>query len=493
MKKYINKVIILSLFSVAMSCNRDELFVSPNNGPQLENFYNTNGDFRAGVDYAYDAMKGTGYYAQASDLSQVIIPDIISDNLIQSPSGRQSNSLINTFDFAANVGAVTSLYGAGYAVVARANTVLKNIDKLPVGAFRNNIEAEARAIRALAHFDIVTRYSKIPTQSADANASLGIAYVESYDPFAMHSRDLSVSQVYEKIIGDLTFADQNLSASAGTSDAVVGRFTKAAVQGLLSRVYLYKGDYENSILWGQKSMTTSPSLGSAANFKNIWADASNDGVLFKVLNSSVENIKIGSAYNQTVSGQIRSEFLVDYSLFQKYLPTDVRKETYFLTSAYGSGANVRTYNNIIKYRQATGKPIEAVDVKVIRTAEVALNVAEAMYKKGNQGGALALLNTLRSQRYTGFVNGTESGTALWDAIMLERRLELAFEMDRFLTLKRLGLPIERSHFGPYSDGSGNPVTATAKTLAVSSHKWQWPIPQSAIRVNPSIVQNPGYN
>lgn len=493
MKKYINKIVIFSLFSVAISCDREELSVSPNDGPQLENFYNTNGDFRAGVDYAYDALKGTGYYAQANDLSQVIIPDIVSDNLIQSPSGRQSNSLTNTFDFASNVGAVTSLYGAGYAVVARANTVIKNINKLPEGAFKNNIEAESRAIRALAHFDIVTRYSKIPTQSADADASIGIAYVETYDPFLAHSRDLTVSQVYDKIIADLTFAEQNLTASSGTTDAVVGRFTKAAVQGLLSRVYLYKGDFPNSILWGQRSLTISSSVGSNANFKNIWADASNDGVLFKVQNSSIENIKIGSSYNQTVGGQVRSEFVADYSLFTKFVTTDVRKGSYFLTSAYGTGANVRTYNNIIKYRQATGKPIEAVDIKVLRTAEVVLNVAEAMYKTGNQSGALTQLNALRSQRYTNFVIGTESGTALWNAIMLERRLELAFEMDRFFTLKRQGLPIERSNFGPYSDGSGNPVQASAKTLPADSFKWQWPIPQAAIQVNPSIVQNSGYN
>lgn len=493
MKKYINKVVLFSLFAVAISCDREELVVAPNNGPQLENFYNTNGDFRAGVDYAYDAFKGTGYYAQTSDLSQVIIPDIISDNLIQSPGGRQSNFTTNTFDFAANVGAVTSLYGAGYAVVARANAVLNNINKLPAGAFKNNIEAESRAIRALAHFDIVTRYSKIPSQSADANASLGIAYVETYDPFMVHTRNLTVSQVYDKIIADLTFAEQNLSATSGTTDAVVGRFTKAAVQGLLSRVYLFKGDNANVILWGQKSLVSSASLGTSENFKNVWADASNDGVLFKVLNSAVENVKIGTAYNQTVSSQIRSEFVVDYSLYTKFIATDVRKDAYFLTSPYGPSTNIRNYNNIIKYRQATGKPIEAVDVKVIRSAEVALNVAEAMYETGNQAGALTLLNSLRAQRYTGFVDGTEAGTALWDAIMLERRLELAFEMDRFFTLKRQGLPIQRSTFGPYADGTGNPVQATARTLAADSFKWQWPIPQTAIQVNPGIVQNPGYN
>lgn len=488
MKNYTHKILAFSSLLLMASCNEDELIVSPNDGPSIENYYQTNGDFRAGVDYAYDAFKGTGYYAQTNDLSQVIIPDIVTDNLIQSPDGRGSNQLIFNFEYAENVGGVTNLYGAAYAVVARANSVLANTGKLPVGAFRNNIEAESRAIRALAHFDIVTRYAKIPTQSADANSSMGIAYVENYDPFFLHTRNLNVGQVYEKIIQDLIFAEQNISTSSGTTDVIVGRFNKAAIQGLLSRVYLYMGDYKNTILWGERSLALSASVGTVANFKNVWNDTSNDGVLFKILNSSVENIKIGTAYNQTVSGQIRSEYVPDYDFYSKYQASDIRRDAYFLTSSLGSAS----YNNVIKYRQAAGKPIEAVDVKLVRTAEVVLNVAEAMFKDNNPSGALTMLNRLRAQRYTPYVAGTETGAALWDAIMLERRKELAFEMDRYFTLKRLALPVERSNFGPYANGSGNPVIPASKSLPANSFKWQWPIPLTARQVNPGIEPNPGY-
>nr|WP_315030787.1 RagB/SusD family nutrient uptake outer membrane protein [uncultured Chryseobacterium sp.] len=479
MKKNIVRIVLFtSLVFTAASCT-DDLTVLPNDRLVEDTYYTSESDFRKGVDYAYDAFKMSGYYAQ--DYTQLIVPDVISDNLIQNPQGRRSNNDAYNFNFAGDVDAVISTYGAGYAVAARANAVLSKIGNLSTGAFRSNIEAEARGIRAMAHFDIVRRYCKIPTQSADAGTSIGIAYVEKFDPFQVVTRNLTVNQVYDKIIDDLLFAEQNITQTAN-----VGKLTKPAIQGLLSRVYLYKGDYDNAITWGQKALALKPSVGAITTFKNIWTDTSSDGVLFKVLNSSIENIKTGSAYNQTVGGQIKSEYVVDYDLYTKYNAVDVRKSSYFVTSPF----NGKNYNNIIKYKQATDKPIEAVDIKYLRTAEVLLNVAEAMYKKGNEAGALGLLNTLRTQRYTGFVPGAEAGQALWDAIMLERRLELAFETDRFFTLKRLGLPIQRSNFGPESNGAGNP--AIMLSLPVNSHKWQWPIPQAAINANPQIQQNQGY-
>lgn len=479
MKNKVVKLILLSTLVIFTSC-RDELDVVPNDRIIVDNYYTTESDFRKGIDYAYDGYKIAGYYS--GDNTQMIVPDIISDNLIQNPQGRRSNNDAFNLAFAGNVGSVTALYGAGYAVIARANVVLSKIGNLAPSAARNNFEAEARGIRAISHLDIVRSYSKIPTQSTDAGASLGIAYVETYDPFQTVTRNLTVNQVYDKIIADLLFAEQNITQSTSK-----GRLNKAAIQGYLSRVYLYLGDYDNTILWGQRSLQLSPSVGSIANFKNIWNDTSDDGVLFKILNSAIENIKTGSAYNQTIGGQIRSEFVVDYDFFQKFAGTDIRKSSYITTSPYLGNS----FNNVIKYKQATGKPVEAVDVKLMRSAEVLLNVAEAMYKKGNEAGALTLLNTLRAQRYSNFVAGTETGTSLFNSIMLERRLELAFEADRFFTLKRLALPVSRSNFGPYADGSGNP--APVKTIEVGSFKWQLPIPQAAIDNNPAIVQNPGYN
>lgn len=476
--KNILKIVAASVISLQISCT-DDLTVMPNDRLTTENYYITESDFRKGLDYAYDAYKISGYFS--GDTSQMIIPDIVSDNLIQHPQGRRSNNQAYIFDFAAtNVGSVTNAYGAGYAVVARANAVLNKIGNLPAGSFRKNIEAEARGIRAISHFDIVIRYAKIPTQSSDAAGSMGIAYVDQFDPFLITSRNLKVSEVYDKIIADLLYAEANISQTEP------GRLNKAAIQGMLSRVYLYKGDYDNTILWGQKSLANSPKLGSLTTFKNIWNDTSNEGVLFKVLNSSTENIKTGSAYNQTAAGEIKSEYVVDFDFYKNFASNDIRKSAYIVTSPFLG----KDYNHIIKYKQATGKPVEAVDVKYLRSAEVLLNVAEAEFKKGLEQQALTHLNELRANRYSGYVNGMETGTALWNAIMLERRLEMAFENDRFFTLKRLGLPVQRSSFGPEAIGAGNP--APVLKLEASSHKWQWPIPQSAIDNNNAIVQNPGY-
>ncbi len=97
---------------------------------------------------------------------------------------------------------------------------------------------------------------------------------------------------------------------------------------------------------------------------------------------------------------------------------------------------------------------------------------------------------MRKERYTSFTPGTEAGKALLDAILKERRLELAFENDRWYTLKRLGLSVQRSGKGDIADGNGS--KALVQTLDANSYLWQWPIPINAIQANPNIKQNDGY-
>ena len=126
-----------------------------------------------------------------------------------------------------------------------------------------------------------------------------------------------------------------------------------------------------------------------------------------------------------------------------------------------------------------------------------LTRAEANYRLGNTAQALTDLDAVRAQRYSGFVSGNESGTALLDAILLERRLELAFEGDRFFTLKRLGLPIQRNATkGALADGTGTPPAARWVTLPAGDYRWQLPIPEEAFNSNSALIksedQNPGY-
>lgn len=489
MKKNIIKISLaaLTVFVSLTSCDRNTDQFSSINEP-VDQAMSRPESFRQALDGAYTSMKEVGYY-RTDKGSQLIMGDLTTDNLVRCAAGRNSNFAASTFEFASDNTETTGLFNPAYLAISRANFVLANIDNgVLKGADRAKVEAEAVAIRAMIHFDLVRAYCKIPTQSPDAANSMGIYYAEKYNPLGNGgSRSLTVTQVYDKIIADLTFALNNIPVTpAQTSSRDAGRLTKSAVYGLLSRVYLYKGDYAKTIENGDLSLSGYSSRTSLVEFPNLWKSTSTDGVLFQILNGASEpTVTVGVAYNQFLGGQYRSEFVPDYNLFTSYSADDVRKESYFLTAPY----NGKSYNHIIKY-SGNGGPANVVPIKYLRTAEVVLNVAEAAYKTGDMTKALTLLNSLRQQRYKSYTPGTEAGTALLDAIYNQRRLELAFENDRWYTLKRLGLGVQRSGKGDLANGTG--TVPSAQTLPASSTKWQWPLPINAIQANPAIQQNPGY-
>lgn len=488
MKKNIIKISLAALTLVVSltSCERNLDQISSVNEAEQQAMTRPE-SFRQGLDGAYTAFKNTGYYTSDTG-NQLIMGDLTTDNLIYTESGRNSNVSASNFEFFADSPQTTGLYSAAYAVVSRANFVLSYLNNgVLSGTEKKNIEAEARAIRAAAHFDILRAYSVIPTQKSSAVHKYGIYYSESFNPLNNNSsRNLTVEQSYEKVINDLLFAADNITQN----DADKGRFSKAAVYGLLSRVYLYQGDYANTVKYGQLALGLSPSITALDNVNRIWKENEGlakitDGVLFQISNAASERNTVGVAYNQLIDGQYRSEFVADYDFYNSFADNDVRKKTYFTQALY----NKKMYNHITKYA-GNGGPVNIVPVKYLRTAEVLLNVAEASYRSGNEGTALTLLNQLRKERYTSFTPGAEAGTALLDAILKERRLELAFENDRWYTLKRLGMSIKRSGKGDFADGKGTP--AVAQELPAGSDLWQWPIPITAIQANPNIVQNDGY-
>ena len=81
----------------------------------------------------------------------------------------------------------------------------------------------------------------------------------------------------------------------------------------------------NCITASNAALGTTPVLPNITDFPRIWTDATNNGVLFKVLNTVIDNINAqGVNYYQIVGGQIKSEYVVEWNLRQLYLPSDVR-------------------------------------------------------------------------------------------------------------------------------------------------------------------------
>lgn len=469
MKKYFKLLLVGAVFSLVASCD-DKLNLDPLDQVPSTTALVTPPDFENGVRNLYVVMRRESYYSG----NLISFPDVQSDNLTFKEAGRQTQRVAHEWRYNSN-DTQGGLLASCYSVVQRANFIIENVDRLQDGDFKNNIIGESLAARALAHFDAVKTFAPIPTSSASANAAPGLPYMTSSDINQLPSR-IPVGEFYDLLVQDLTTALPLINANNGE-----GRLNKNGVNALLSRLYLYMGRWQDAVN-AADAVTTA--TGSRADFTGIWNDSNSSDIIFDIKLNQVNPETPGVPYNQTLPGGIRSEYVCSFQLYQLYDVSDIRRTAYVTTAPFDGNQ----YNHVIKWlssvnNTATGR----VNVKVLRKAEVLLNKAEALANLNQDAQALAALDELRQNRYAPFVSGGETGQALKDAIQLERRLELAFEGHRFFDLKRQNLPIQRGPFGDFADGTGS--LPFEPFLPAGDCRFNMPIPQLELNVNPNMTQN----
>ena len=473
MKKFIYIFILLGFMGVT-SCD-DQLQLEPYDALDISSAFRNNTDFESAMKGAYASLRDGNYFGGEF----LLLSDVISDNVIICSEGRFSYQDYYLFNINGNI-AWFNFWRAAYDVILRTNHIIENIDNLEDGAFKDNIHGQALALRALAHFDLARVYAKAP-QFATAGTDWGIPYVTTTDAAERPAR-ISVADTFAAIEADFVAALALIGSDNGT-----GFLNTAAVHALHSRYYLYVGNKTATVTAANAAIAASVNGGvvSLASFPDVWTDETEDGVIFKVINTDLDGVRVGVVYNQKSPDGIRSEYVPDFAFYSQYIVDDVRRDSYFETSDFAGS----TFNHVIKYLQRPGSNQAVVDMKVIRWAEVYLNRAEA-----NAGtddvAALADLDMVRSQRYATPVPGGETGAALAAAILLEKRLEFAFEGHRLFDLKRQGLDINRSNNGDYADGTGINPPASVLNLPASDAKFQMPIPQEELNANPNIQPNP---
>ncbi|MCF6279543.1 MAG: RagB/SusD family nutrient uptake outer membrane protein [Flavobacteriaceae bacterium] len=469
MKKYI---LFLTIVSITLFSCDDKLETFPSSSISADEAFQNEGDFTNALLGVYLNMLSGSYYGGSLQGY-----DVMSDNLIISTEGRLSQQIRFDWEYTKNAG-FRAYMTQTYRVIRNANFIIKNIDVLDAGSFKDNALGEALAIRALTHFDVVRFFGEIPTQSSGANASLGMPYITAPDINELPAR-ITVADFYTNILSDL-----NTAAGLINSDNGVYRMGRNAVNATLADVHLHMGNWGAAI---NSANNVSASVATRPNFTGVWNDSNKDGVIFGLRNDDVTSIGLGVPYSQTANG-IKSEYVPDFAFYQMYNANDIRLTAYFETSDFGGAL----YNHVLKWYSSTiATSLGNVDAKIVRAAEVMLIKAEAYSELNQDGSALAALDMVRSQRYSSFVSGGESGQALKDAIALERRLELAFEGTRFTDIKRYGIDVQRSSFGHLFDGTGAP--ATFQLLPAGDFRFQAPISINELNTNPNMVQNPGYD
>jgi hypothetical protein len=211
-----------------------------------------------------------------------------------------------------------------------------------------------------------------------------------------------------------------------------------------------------------------------ANTETIWA-MNNDAVQSFIPRMLMQPAGPYAGSTQYSTGQAKPS-----PDFLSLITTNDLRKNYYLRDKYPNN-NIDTLScmkYIYKYVN-TGVYYSNAPVHYLRLAEIYLNRAEAKVKLGDNTGALADLNIIHIRAGLLPLAGL-SGQALFDAILAERRLELAFEGHNSYDYFRNGLPMVRS----YNSFNSAPITINPTDPKVVMR-----ISQDVLAENPNVVQN----
>lgn len=488
MKKIVNiKSIALSMLLIALtSCSSDFLDTTPQS-----NY--VSGSFKTAQD-AENLLTGSyGALSSANDYfsyDRFYVTEGISDShYVNGDNG--SEQQLENFSYNSSNSVIEGSYRNIFAFIAAANATLDNVAEINdikwQGTNRKEqILAEAKFIRALAYFELVTQFGGVPVMTSQLNGG-------NLNP----SRN-TVSEVYDQIIADLKDAESVLGATPYANQN--GRATKGAAQALLAKVYAQKGDYTNCLITANKVITTGP-YSLVTNYASLWGKANNNSK-----ESIYEIQKDGSA-----GGWAFGIFGLSSDNFQKRNICTPELINLFLAE---EGANGDRYKSSVEWGPGapflmpvnawpvTSMPYEGKykangwfnqdNIRIIRLADIILLAAEANNQLGNISAATTLLNQVRTRAGLAGTPANSKAT-LGMAILNERRLELVFECTRWNDLKRAdanGYINIVNVMNSQRNSTGQPLNYT---MAADKHQMIYPIPNKDLLLNKNLTQNPGYN
>lgn len=478
LSKYIVSVLAGSL--LLASCTK-EIDQSPTHTLNGDERFKTISDYEFALTGAYSLFLADGYYGSNSANAFVGLPDMMSDNLYETTESLANYTQLAGWYYTADDAVVEDIWLDAYKVVRQANLTLRNIDNLAsdnAGAV-NRIKAQAIAIRALVHFDLLRFFG----EDYDRNSTkLGVPYVDRFDIEEKPAR-LTVKESWDKIEADLKTAsqlmdnmDQDIESATSTASSARSLIDPIVVNAILARMYSYSGVSDSAVKYATLVINARP-LGDTTEYLDLWKDATTTEVIWSVKFQAF-NSDVGGNVYYAVGNRASYRPTDDLLAIYDNSAGDVRTRAFFADIARrGTDRLV-----VSKYLGREGRTDGIVDFKAFRTSEMYLIRAEANSRLGKGPLALTDLNALRKTRNA--TTGSETGAGLLEAIFTERRKELFMEGHRFFDLKRTTRTIERTY-----EISGDTYT---DQLASDAREWALPIPQSELLANPNVAQNPGY-
>lgn len=429
--------------------------------------------------------------------------DIIAGNSVVGAGGGDDGietvQLSNFTTTADNFAAIDFWRGPNPGILY-CNTVLENVPQMDIAEnIKRRCIGEAKFLRAHYYFLLVQLFGDVP---------LSLSPTKPGDD--LFPKRVNKNTIYEQvIIPDLKDAIELLPVREEYSRADRGRASKGAAYGMLAKVYLTLGRYQDCLNMIEKVESLGYSLnpdyldcfGGEERNKNtteslfevqyfgmtsagFWDDENQATWLSTYMGPRNQNW-VGGGYGWN---QPTQEFV------DQYEAGDLRKEKSILypggpafdgkqysASMSSTGYNVRKF--LVPLSVSPDYNTNSASIIVLRYADVLLMKAEALNELGLTQEAEAPLYEVRKRAALTNRGDIEnlSQPQMRAKIIHERRIELAFEGHRWFDMIRWNngqYAIDFLH-------SIGKVNVSRKHLVL-------PIPQKEIDANHNLVQNPGY-
>lgn len=417
-----------------------------------------------------------------------------------------------------------------YKIVDRSNAIIQAAEALEDidEARRNQILSEAKCMRANSLFMLYRCFNNIFVSTEPTTPE---------NAFDVPSDKTSVDEIFSLLKSDLDFAINSLDYFTPQ----FGRWNQGAARHLRAKVAMWEGDYTEAAAQVD-SVIMDGTYSLVPTTKEVFAgDLNHSETLFAV---NFENEAIGGGSFHILNWNVVSSYaeapgmtqsvenggagvgflsLNDFTIdLLNEDPNDDRKDGNYYIFDYlyndeeslpdgkNLGEPLDLYENsetdqnefmlyyrrqnpgVIKFLDDEAEPTDRSHFKnimIYRLAETYLIGAEANLMLNNPGKALDYINAVRNR-----ANASSLSSVDLDAILDERARELAFEGQRWFTLKRTGKLFEFLIDHMNNDNMNESYPEGNPKDILREHMKNWPIPPQQIDLlGPGYPQNDGYN
>lgn len=492
--RYVKYYFFILILILVGGCE-DFLQKDPQGELTQESFPETKEDAFLATNAVYTTMREWYYHSGGYP-----ILDIMSDDAIKGSNPNDQLATVgpyNDFTITPTQDGLDRWWATLYKGIKRANVVIEKVPDIDMdNELKKRYIAEARFLRAVCYFDMVRAWGGVPL-------------VTTLNPPLKLTRATD-GEIFELIENDLQTARDVLPEKSAYKSTDAGRATRGAARAMLARMYLYRGDFINAEKYAMEVIQS-----DEYDLESVFIDANGvngeNGVesVFEVGALEIEGTENGGdqyANTQGVRGSpnrgwgfnrptldLRNSFEVDDPRLKGTIIDlgDVLDGVTILgdgttpdeiTDDQGNVIEVECYNRKVWVPGTNTITQWGHNRRIIRYADVLLMAAEALNENDKPADALVHLNRVRERAREGNAAIlpdiiTTDKTALRNAILEERRHELALEGHRFWDLVRTGNAVEI--LGPLGF-----VTGKNELL---------PIPQNEIDISQgTLEQNPNW-